>query len=83
LAPRSMGWLGRGLGAICQQLKDPARNGQKTLAQIVEHTKHDPLVAWGWAPGADRAPAPGTQARFGALIEAWVETGAHCPPEAR
>lgn len=83
LAPRSMGWLGQDLGAICRQLKDPARNGQKTLAQIVEHTKNDALVAWGWAPGADRAPAPGSQARFGALIEAWVETGAHCPPEAR
>lgn len=82
LAPRSMGWLGKDLAAICAQLKDPARNGQKTLAQIVDHAKHDPLVAWGWSPGAGRAPAPGTQARFGELIEAWVETGAHCPPEA-
>ena len=27
LAPASMGWQGRSLGAICAQIKDPARNG--------------------------------------------------------
>ena len=42
---------------------------------------HDELVAWGWAPGADREPAPGTQEAFGALVAAWVETGAECPAE--
>lgn len=81
LAPRSMAWADRTPAAICAQLKDPARNGGRTLPQIQEHTAHDPLVAWGWTPGADRAPAPGTQARFAALIAAWIDTGAACPRE--
>ncbi|MBA3395709.1 MAG: Isoquinoline 1-oxidoreductase subunit [Deltaproteobacteria bacterium] len=79
LAPIEMAWVGRSAGAICDQLKDPKRNGGKTLAQIVEHSAHDELVAWGWQPGADREPAPGTQQQFGALVAAWVETGAACP----
>lgn len=81
LAPRSMAWVGRTPRAICEQLKDPSRNGGKTLTQIVEHNAHDELVAWGWAPGAGREPAPGTQQRFGAITAAWVETGAECPSE--
>ncbi|MDQ3367741.1 MAG: Isoquinoline 1-oxidoreductase subunit [Myxococcota bacterium] len=81
LAPIEMAWVGKTPGYICRQLKDPARNGKKTLAQIVEHNAHDELVGWGWAPGADREPAPGTQQQFGAIVAAWVETGAACPPE--
>ena len=81
LAPIAMAWVGKSAGYICRQLKDPARNGGKTLAQIVEHNTHDKLVAWGWAPGADREPAPGTQQQFGELTAAWVETGAECPEE--
>jgi hypothetical protein len=81
LAPLVMAWVGRTPGALCAQLKDPARNGNKTLAQIADHAAHDKLVAWGWAPGHDRAPAPGTQALFGALVEAWVKDGAACPRE--
>lgn len=83
LAPIEMAWVGKSAAAICEQLKDPQRNGGKTLAKIVEHSGHDELVGWGWAPGHDREPAPGTQAQFGALMGAWVETGAHCPKETR
>jgi hypothetical protein len=79
LAPKSMAWEGRSPRAICEQLKDPAGNGDKTLAQIIEHSAHDALVAWGWRPGSGREPAPGTQAQFGELARAWVETGAECP----
>jgi hypothetical protein len=81
VAPLSMAWVGRSPRAICEQLKDPERNGQKSLAQIVEHNTHDALVAWGWQPGSGREPAPGTQAEFGALTQAWVESGAACPGE--
>lgn len=81
LAPRVMAWTGKTPREVCEQLKDPARNGGKTLLQIVDHAAHDPLVAWGWDPGAGRAPAPGDQASFGALVDAWVKSGAHCPKE--
>jgi hypothetical protein len=79
LAPKEMAWLGRSASQICEQIKDPVRNGGKSIAQIVEHSGHDELVAWGWDPGHDRAPAPGTQERFGQLMQAWADTGAVCP----
>ena len=81
LAPIEMAWVGRSPRQLCEQLKDPSRNGGKSLAQIVEHNAHDELVGWGWAPGADREPAPGTQQQFGALVAAWVDSGAECPEE--
>ena len=79
LAPIEMAWEGKSLGEICAQIKDPARNGGKTLDQIVEHMAHDDLVGWGWHPGEGREPVPGTQEAFGELIKYWVETGAACP----
>jgi hypothetical protein len=80
LAPVSMAWQGKSLGEICVQLKDRARNGQLSLSKIHEHMASDSLVGWAWHPGEGRLPAPGTQAQFGALIEAWISSGAHCPP---
>jgi hypothetical protein len=80
IAPRAMAWEGKSLGQICQQIKDPARNGGKTLAQLHEHMAKDELVGWGWAPGEGREPVPGTQERFGEIIQAWIDTGAVCPP---
>ena len=79
LAPIQMAWLGKSESEICTQMKDPDRNGHRSLAQIVDHAAHDHLVAWGWKPGADRKPAPGSQEKFGALVGAWVKTGAVCP----
>ncbi|CAA9343666.1 MAG: Putative Isoquinoline 1-oxidoreductase subunit, Mll3835 protein [uncultured Microvirga sp.] len=79
LAPIEMAWEGQPLGAICEQIKDPARNGGKSMAELLEHMAHDDLVGWGWNPGPGREPAPGTQAVFGEIIKAWMDTGAHCP----
>lgn len=79
LAPAEMAWQGNSLGEICAQLKNPATNGGRTLEQIHHHMAEDHLVGWGWNPGAGRTPAPGTQAQFGELIRAWIDTGAKCP----
>jgi cytochrome c5 len=79
LAPREMGWEGKSLGQICAQIKDPALNGKRSLEALVEHIGEDHLVGWAWAPGSGRKPAPGTQKQAGALVEAWVKTGAVCP----
>lgn len=70
-----MAWQGLSTGEICVQIKDPARNGNRTLAQIEKHLAEDHLVEWAWHPGEGRVPAPGTQRVFGELIAA----GAHCP----
>lgn len=79
LAPAEMAWVDRSLGDICEQIKDPKRNGGKTLAEIHHHMAEDALVGWGWDPGPGREPAPGSQRAFGELIKAWIDTGAHCP----
>lgn len=79
LAPASMAWEGKSLGQICTQLKDLSRNGNRDLAALVKHVNEDSLVHWGWAPGPGREPAPGSPAEFGALMQAWADTGAACP----
>jgi hypothetical protein len=79
LAPREMAWEGKTLGEICAQIKDPARNGGRSLEELVHHIGSDTLVGWAWAPGYGRRPAPGTQEQAGALAAAWVKTGAVCP----
>lgn len=79
LAPASMAWEGKTLGEICAQIKDPERNGGKTMAELHEHMAEDGLVGWGWDPGPGRTPAPGDQETLGALTQAWIDAGAHCP----
>ena len=79
LAPRRMAWEGFSLTEICEQIKDPERNGRRSLDEIVEHMSEDALVGWAWSPGADRKAPPGTQEHLGELIEAWADSGAACP----
>jgi hypothetical protein len=79
LAPGEMGWEGKTVGEICAQIKDPKRNGNRSLDEIVHHVGTDHLVGWAWAPGAGRQSAPGTQAQTGALLAEWVKSGAVCP----
>ncbi|WP_372833715.1 Isoquinoline 1-oxidoreductase subunit [Puniceibacterium confluentis] len=79
LAPVEMAWVGKSAPEICAQLKDPARNGGRDLAEIHEHMAEDGLVGWGWTPGEGRTPALGTQAILGELVQAWIDTGAMCP----
>lgn len=81
LAPRAMGWQGLSLAALCVQMRDPLTNGGRDLVGLLKHVSEDSLVGWAWAPGAGRAPAPGSQEEFGALMKAWIDNGAYCPPE--
>jgi hypothetical protein len=79
LAPREMAWEGKTVAEICAQIKDPARNGGRKPEDLIHHIGEDTLVGWAWHPGFGREPAPGTQKEAGALVEAWVKTGAACP----
>jgi hypothetical protein len=79
LAPASMAWQGKSLGEICRLLTDPARNGGKDMPALVKHMAEDQLVGWGWHPDEGRRPAPGTQKEFGAIVQAWITSGAACP----
>jgi hypothetical protein len=74
-----MAWQDKTVAEICTQIKDPARNGGRSMEQILTHMASDTLVGWAWAPGFGCEPAPGSQKELGALIEAWINTGAGCP----
>lgn len=79
LAPIEMAWQGKSTEEICRQIKDPARNGGRSLALLQDHIANDDLVGWAWNPGAGRQPALGTQKQLGDLVQTWIDTGAECP----
>ncbi len=65
-------------GDLCRQLKDPARNGNRTPAEVFEHLQ-TPLVLWGWNPGEGRKPVPMPYEEFLGYMTEWVQKGAVCP----
>ncbi len=77
--PGRDGLAGQVAGRDLRPDQGSARNGGKSLAQLHHHMAEDHLVGWAWNPGEGRVPAPGTQARFGELVRAWIDTGAKCP----
>lgn len=79
LAPAEMVWFGKSSAEICAQIKDPERNGGRTLEEIAVHVRDDGLVGWGWAPGPGREPAPGSAVETFAALERWNAAGAPCP----
>jgi hypothetical protein len=64
--------------ALCEQIKDPARNGHKDMAALRKHLD-TPLVVWGWEPGFGRAPVSTPYATFIDAWETWAAAGAPCP----
>lgn len=64
---------------LCQQMKDPAQNGNRNLAEVLDHVRTAPLVLWGWHPGEGRAPVPIPHEVFIKNMTEWVDKGAACP----
>jgi hypothetical protein len=82
LAPLSMKWQGLSKSAVCLQMKDPQRNGNRRGSeQVIEHMKTDPLVLWAWQPGAGRTLPPLSHEDFIKALEKWGEAGMPCPAE--
>lgn len=81
LAPVEMQWWDKSSQAVCEQIKDPQRNGGRTLAEVADHIAHDPLVLWGWEPGPGREPAPYSPSEVADFIRQWEAAGAPCPTE--
>jgi len=80
LAPLSMAWEGLSRAQICRSIKDPVKNGdRKTLEEVIEHMKVDPLVLWTWNPGAGRSTPSISHEEFVKGLEAWAAVGAPCP----
>lgn len=79
LAPKEAGWFGESSRAVCEQLKDPARNGGRDYKGVARHLGHDPILRWAWAPGPGREPAPySLEAHIEDMI-AWGVAGQPCP----
>jgi len=71
-----MVFQGRSPAELARQLKDPKRNGGKTLEQLLHHVSEDKLVLGGWDPGDGRTKPPLTHAEFAAKMHEWIEKGA-------
>ena len=74
-----MVFQGKSATALCEQLKDPAHNRGRSLAQLLEHATSDPIVLWGWAPGGKRTLPPLTHAQFVTAFQTWVAGDGACP----
>jgi hypothetical protein len=79
LAPVSMLWQGLSGGALCRSVKDPQKNGKRSLEDIVTHMGTDKLVLWGWDPGAGREAVSLGHDEFMKQVHVWVAGGAACP----
>jgi hypothetical protein len=77
-APRSMGWEGLSDGDLCRAVKDPKRNGGRSIPSLVQHMTSDALVQWAWNPGPRSLP-PLSQHDFHEAVRRWAVTGAACP----
>jgi hypothetical protein len=71
-------FVGMAPGALCEQIKDPARNGGKDMAALRVHLD-DPLVVWGWTPGFGRTAIPVSRQVFLDAFTTWANAGAPCP----
>jgi hypothetical protein len=79
LAPLSMAWEQLDDHQLAEALKDPAKNGHRSLEQIFDHIAHDELVGWGWRPGVNREPVPVPRAELARWVREWIDTGAVSP----
>lgn len=83
LAPVAFAWYGKDSRAICEQVRDPDRNGGRDGADLVEHILHDAesraFITWGFNPGGGREPAPGSMQDHLNDMIAWTSAGMPCP----
>lgn len=70
---------GRKARALCEQLKDPKRNGQRSLHDLLKHVTVDPLILWAWNPGGKRTKPPMSHQFFVAAFATWVDSNGACP----
>ncbi|MCT4557118.1 MAG: hypothetical protein N4A61_03555 [Pelagimonas sp.] len=79
LAPVEADWFGRSSVEICEQLRDPERNGDRDMMELAEHLDHDVILHWAWAPGGTREPAPYSLQEHVNDILTWGIAGMPCP----
>jgi hypothetical protein len=67
---------------LCEQIKDPKRNGGKDSAALFHHMSEDAITLWGWAPGYGRKPVPISHDDFVRAFKTWQDAGEPCPSTA-
>jgi hypothetical protein len=72
-----MAWKGLSTGELCRTLKDPAKNGNRSLQDLIAHMDTS-LVRWAWNPGPGRTLPPLSHDEFVSRLKEWIETGAAC-----
>ena len=80
LAPVEAAWFGKSSAYICEQIKDPARNGDRSIRDVAAHLDHDLILHWAWQPGGNRQPAPYSLQEAMDFLMKWAAAGAPCPP---
>jgi hypothetical protein len=78
-AATPMVFQGKSAAQLCADVKDPAKNGNRSLADLRHHVEHDPLVVWAFNPGQGRTPPPLSHAAFLSAVDSWISQGAPCP----
>lgn len=83
LAPLEFQWVGKSSAAICEQLRDPQRNGGRDAAGLLDHILHDAkvggFITWSFNPGPGREPPPGSMQDHLSDMVVWTEAGMPCP----
>ena len=77
-AKTPMAWRGLSTGELCRTLKDPAKNGNRSLQDLIPHMDTS-LVRWAWNPGPGRSVPPLSHDDFVSRLKEWIDTGAACP----
>lgn len=78
LPPAEFEWFGKSSDEICNQLRDPERNGDRTFLDIASHLDHDVILHWAWEPGGGREPAPYSLQEHVDDVLAWGVAGMPC-----
>ena len=77
-AKTPMAWKSLSMGELCRTLKDPAKNGNRSLQDLIPHMDTS-LVRWAWNPGPGRTTPPLSHDEFVSRLKEWIDTGAACP----
>ncbi len=78
LAPVEAEWFGKSSVEICNQLRDPERNGGRDHLELARHLDHDLILHWAWNPGGGRDPAPYSLQEHVNDVLAWGVAGFPC-----
>jgi len=78
-AATPMVFEGKSPSELCRDLKDLAKNGKRSLEDLVHHVSSDALVLWAWKPGPGRNPPPLSHEEFSAAFKKWADQGGPCP----